>query len=120
MDQKVTINRSLVGWLSLAFLAGFVMTLFTGTNDKADVWQGICSRVGVVLGALWLALPKDGTLGKWAEVSILKLVVIVALFIAVVRAPRKYLPILLAIGAAARFLRPPDKVRPPRDFASTK
>ena len=120
MDQKVTINRSLVGWLSLAFLAGFVVTLFTGTNDKADVWQGICSRVGVVLGALWLALPKDGTLGKWAEVSVLKLVVIVAIFIAVVRAPRKYLPILLAIAAAGRFLRPPDKVRPPRDFSSTK
>ena len=117
VDQKVTINRSLVGWLSLAFLTGFVVTLVTGPKDSADVWQGICSRVGVVLGALWLALPKDGTLGKWAEVSLLKLAVIVAMFVAVVRAPRKYLPILLAIGAAARFLRPPDKVRPPRDFA---
>ena len=120
MDQKVTINRSLVGWLSLAFLAGFVISLVTGPKDTADVWQGICSRVGVVLGALWLALPKDGTLGKWAEVSVLKLVMIVAIFIAVVRAPRKYLPLLLAIAAAARFLRPRDQVRPPRDFSSTK
>ncbi len=120
MDQKVTINRSLVGWLALAFLTAFAISLVTGPKDSADPWQGIFSRVGVVLGALWLALPKDGTLGKWAEVSVLKLVVIVALFIAVVRAPRKYLPILLAIGAAARFLRPPDKIRPPRDFASTK
>lgn len=114
VDQKVTINRSLVGWLSLAFLTGFVISFFT---DKADVWQGICSRVGVMLGALWLALPKDGSLGKWAEVSLLKLAVIIAIFIGFVRAPRKWLPILLAIGAAARFLRPPDKLRPPRDFA---
>ncbi len=117
MDQKVTINRSLVGWLALAFLTGFVISLFTGPKESADVWQGICSRVGVVLGALWLALPKDGTLGKWAEVSVLKLVVIVLVIVAVVRAPRKYLPILLAIAAAGRFLRPPDKLRPPRDFA---
>ncbi len=116
MDQKVTINRSLVGWLAMAFLAGFVIALVTGPKDSADVWQGICSRVGVVLGALWLALPKDGTLGKWAEVSILKLAVIVLAIVAVVRAPRKYLPILLAIAAAGRFLRPPEKVRPPRDF----
>ena len=116
VDQKVTINRSLVGWLALAFLTGFVITFFTESKDSVDLWQGICSRVGVTLGALWLALPKDGSLGKWAEVSLLKLAVIVVMFIAVVRAPRKYLPILLAIGAVARFLRPPDKVRPPRDF----
>ena len=119
VDQKVTINRSLVGWLALAFLIGFVITLVTGPKDKADVWQGICSRVGVVLGALWLALPKDGTLGKWAEVSVLKLIVILLIVITAIRSPKRfvpYLPILLAIGAAARFLRPPDKVRPPRDF----
>lgn len=109
MDQKVTINRSLVGWLALAFLTAFVISLITGPKDSTDPWQGICSRVGVVLGTLWLALPKDGTLGKWAEVSVLKLVVIVAMFIAVVRAPRKYLPILLAIAAAARFLHRPTR-----------
>lgn len=116
MDQKVTINRSLVGWLALAFLVGFVISLVT---DQADVWQGICSRVGVVLGALWFALPKDGTLGKWAEVSILKLIVILLIMITAIRSPKKfvpYLPVLLAIAAAARFLRPHDKVRPPREF----
>lgn len=116
MDQKVTINRSLVGWLSLAFLVGFVISLVT---DKADVWQGICSRVGVVLGALWLALPKDGSLGKWSEVSILKLIVILLIVITAVRSPKKfvpYLPILLAIAAIGRYLRPPNKVRPPRNF----
>ena len=116
VDQKVTINRSLVGWLALAFLIGFVVTFFTGPKESVDLWQGICSRVGVMLGALWLALPKDGTLGKWAEVSLLKLAVIIVMFIAVIKSPRKYLPFLLAFGAAARFLRPPDKVRPPRDF----
>lgn len=120
MDQKVTINRSLVGWLALAFLAGFVISLVTGTAEKADVWQGICSRVGVVLGALWLALPKDGSLGKWGEVSILKLIVILLIIVTAVRSPKRfvpYLPILLAVAAASRYLRPPTKTRPPRQFS---
>ena len=117
VDQKVTINRSLVGWLALAFLTAFAISLVTGPEETADPWQGIFSRVGVVLATLWLALPKDGSLGKWSEVSLLKLAVILLAIVAFIQAPRKYLPILLAIAAAGRFLRPPGKLRPPRDFA---
>lgn len=116
MDQKVTINRRLVGWLALAFLAGAVIS-FTTEGESVNLWQGICTRVGTLLGALWLALPKDGSLGRWAEMSLLKLLVIVVGLIVVVRAPQRYVPILLAIAAAGRFLRPPEKTRPPRDFS---
>ncbi len=115
MNQKVTINRRLVGWLALAFLVGAVIS-FTSEGDTVNMWQGICTRVGVVLGTLWLALPKDGTLGKWAEVSMTKLLVIVLALIVVVRAPQRYVPILLAVAAAGRYLRPPEKPRPPREF----
>lgn len=115
MDQKVTINRRLVGCLALAFLVGAVVSFFR-EGDSVNMWQSICTRVGVVLGALWLALPKDGTLGKWAEVSMTKLLVIVLALIVVVRAPQRYVPILLAVAAAGRYLRPPDKPRPPREF----
>lgn len=118
MDQKVTINRRLVGFLALAFLVGAVVA-FVREDDSVNMWQSICTRVGVVLGALWLALPKDGTLGKWGEVSIIKLLLIVGAIVAVVRTPQRflrYLPLLLAFAAAARFLRPRGKPRPPRDF----
>jgi small basic protein len=118
VDQKVTINRSLVGWLALGFLVGAVIAFATEESDTANLALSICARVGVVLGTMWMALPKDGTLGKWAEVSIAKLVVIVVIFVTVVRTPKKflpYLPILLAVAAAGRFLRPRDKVRPPRN-----
>ncbi len=115
MDQKVTVNRRLVGCLALAFLAGAVVA-FTSEGDSVNLWQGICTRVGVVLGALWLALPKDGTLGKWAEVSMTKLALIVLGLIVVVRAPQRYVPILLAVAAIGRYLRPRDKPRPPREF----
>jgi hypothetical protein len=116
VNQKVTINRTLVGWLALAFLIGAVASFVTEDKETATLWQGICTRLGVLLAALWLALPKDGTLGRWAEISILKLLVIVLALIVVVRAPQRYLPILLAIAAAGRFLRPPEKTRPPRQF----
>lgn len=117
MDQKVTINRRLIGWLALAFLVGAVFAFATEEKEAATLWQGICTRVGVVLGALWLALPKDGTLGKWAKVSMTKLAVIVLALIVVVRAPQRYLPILLAVAAVGRYLRPPEKTRPPREFS---
>ncbi len=116
MDQKVTINRRLVGCLALAFLVGAVASFATEDKEAATLWQGVCTRLGVVLGALWLALPKDGTLGKWAEVSMTKLLVIILALVVVVRAPQRYLPILLAVAAASRYLRPPDKPRPPREF----
>lgn len=120
MDQKVTINRTLVGSLALAFLVGFVIASAKDESDSTTLAQSICMRVGVVLGALWLALPKDGTLGRWAEVSIAKLLIIILALIAVVRTPQRFLrflPILLAVAAIGRYLKPRDKVRPPREFS---
>ncbi len=102
MDQKVTINRSLVGWLSLAFLAGFVISLVT---DKAMSGRELFSR-RCSARSLWLALPKDGSLGKWSEVSISQADCDLLIIITAVRSPKKfvpYLPILLAIAAAGRI-----------------
>jgi hypothetical protein len=121
VDQKVTINRRLVGCLALVFLVGAGIMFATEDSSQggsADLWQNILFRVGMVLATFWMALPKDGSLGKWAEeVSMTKLLVIVVAIVMFVRAPRQYLPILLAIAAAARFLRPPEKPRPPRAFS---
>jgi hypothetical protein len=122
VEQKVTVNRRLVGWLALLFLIGAVASFVVDNGDSensVNLWQSIFTRVGVLLGTLWLALPKDGTLGKWAEMSLLKLTVILVIVIAVVRAPQqllRYLPILLALAAANRFLRPREQTRPPRAF----
>lgn len=113
-NQQVTINRPLVGWLALICIAGAVASFFLEAKD-VNVWQGILTRVSIVLTALWMALPKDGTLGNWASVSVTTLIAIVASIFVVARDPKRFLPILLAVAAVARFLRPREKSRPPRE-----
>ena len=115
-NQKVTINRGLVGWLALASLLGAGAS-FVFEGEDVNVWQGIFTRVGIVLTALWMALPKDGTLGNWANVSVTTLIAIVAAIFVVARNPRQSVPVLLAVAAIGRFLRPRDKPRPPREFS---
>ena len=117
-NQTVTINRSLVGWLALASLVGAGVA-FRLETDEVTLWQGVFSRVGLVLTALWMALPKDGTLGRWANVSLTTLIGIVIALLVVVRNPKQYVPLLLVAAVVARFLRPREKPRPPREFTSS-
>ncbi len=114
-NQTVTINRRLVGVLALASLIGAGAAFFY-EEDEVNMWRGIFTRVGLVLTALWMALPKDGTLGKWANVSITTLIGIMVAIFMVARNPRQYVPLMLAVAAIGRFLRPRDKARPPREF----
>ena len=49
-NQTVTINRSLVGWLALASLLG-AGAAFILETEEITLWQGVFSRVGLVLTA---------------------------------------------------------------------
>ena len=118
-NQTVTINRTLVGVLALTCLIGAVAAFFY-EEDDVNMWRGIFTRVGLVLTALWMALPKDGALGKWANVSLTTLIGIMAAIFMVARNPRQYVPLLLVVAAIARFLRPREKARPTREFRDTK
>lgn len=113
-DQPpVTINRSLVGWLALAcWISAGVSLGFDA--EGVPLWQAVSTRVGLVLTALWMALPKDGRLGNWANVSMTTLIAIVAAIFVAARNPWRTIPIILAVAAVARMLRPRDKPRPPR------
>lgn len=113
--QSVTINRTLVGVLAIVCLIG-ACAAFLYEEDDVNMWRGIFTRVGLVLGALWMALPKDGTLGKWANVSLTTLVGVMLAIFMVARNPRQYVPLVLAVAAIGRFLRPREKARPPREF----
>lgn len=118
-NQTVTINRTLVGVLAIACLIG-AGAAFLYEDDDVNMWRGIFTRLGLVLTALWMALPKDGTLGKWANVSLTTLIGIILAVFMVARNPRQYVPLMLAVAAIGRFLRPREKARPPREFRETK
>ncbi len=118
-NQTVTINRAMVGVLAIACLIG-AGAAFLYEDDDVNMWRGIFTRVGLVLTALWMALPKDGTLGKWANVSMTTLIGIMVAIFMIARNPRQYVPLMLAVAAIGRFLRPREKNRPTREFRETK
>ena len=53
-------NRNLLGIVAAILLLLGGITLFFGpdSNNAASGFAGGCIRVGLVLGALWLALPQ--------------------------------------------------------------
>lgn len=70
-----------------------------------------CIRVGLLLGALWLALPTRTRPAAWANVSPYVVVgVVVALLF--VRQMRIFIPLLIVVGILGLLLRPRPK-RPP-------
>ena len=117
MTQPVTINRGLVGCLALGCLIGAAAS-FVYETEEVNVWQSAFTRVGIVMTALWMALPRDGRLGSWANVSLSTIIGIVGAIFFVSNKPKQLLtilPILLGVAAIGFFLRPREKQRPPRE-----
>jgi uncharacterized protein (DUF983 family) len=86
-------------------------------SGNVGVWPGSFLRVGLILGAFWLALPTRTREAAWARISLWHLIgVLVALLVVVrIKAPlRVLLPGVLALAAAIYVLRPRPKTRPRR------
>jgi hypothetical protein len=108
-DQRVPVNRSLVGLIALACLGA------AATIGILDTWQNMwCAafvRVGLLMGAFWLALPSRHREAAWANVSPYTiLAALVAVF--VVARWRSALPIVVVIAVLALVLRPRQRRRP--------
>jgi len=117
MQRDVPINRTLVGCLSLGCLAAALAIALFSRSSSNDMWQGAFLKVGVVLGALWVALPNwsadrpFATASLWHVMGVLLgLVMLIRL-----RIPLQLLvPLALVTAFAIRVLRPKPKTRPPR------
>ena len=55
-SQSVAINQKLVGTIACTMLVGAGLLWFLGGSQ--NMWTGACLKVGLVMGALWLALPR--------------------------------------------------------------
>lgn len=66
-DDKITISRTMVGVLTIGcfVLAGVVKMVW----PSDAMWFAGFIRVGLVMGALWLALPTKTRPAAWANVS---------------------------------------------------
>jgi hypothetical protein len=108
-DQRIPVNRTLVGLIALTCLAG------AATIGVVDTWENLwCAafvRVGLLMGAFWVALPSSRREAAWANLSPYTiLVALVAVFI--VARWRSALPVVIAVGVLALVLRPRQRRRP--------
>ncbi len=120
-DGKITINRPLVGLIALACLGLSLGLWFKGSVEPDDdmVMGGGAGaaffRVGLLMSALWLALPGKGREAAWAKVTPGTFVGLLLAVYAVVRLKWMAIPILAAFGLLALILKPRTKYRPPRN-----
>jgi hypothetical protein len=103
-ERSVAVNRTLAGLLSIACgIAGIVLCATRGIDDPLGAG---CIRIGVVLGALWAAMPTRTREAAWARVSPWAIVGVVLAAVLFVKHLRILLPMALAIIIVGYVLRP--------------
>lgn len=116
-SEPITVNRSLVGAIGLGLLAVAGLIWALGLEGSNDMWRGACMKVGIVMGALWLALPsitRNPELGR-ASLGVVVGAVAVALILGRTKVPLNVLiPTVLSFAFVLRVLRPSQPKRPPR------
>jgi len=114
---EIPINRTLVGWLASGCLACGGLLVLLSQHDASQMWSGAFIRVGVVLAALWMALPTRTREAAWARVPLWKVVSIGLGLLLIVRSriPLQLLiPAGFIMGGLWILLRPrtKDRARP--------
>lgn len=112
--DKVKINRTLVGILTLGCFAAAGVISVTHPHDESwRLWLAGFIRVGLLMSAFWLALPTRDRDAAWANVSWMTFAGLLLALIAVIRLPlRIVLPLLVVLTVVGVFLRPREKRRP--------
>ena len=102
-EDDLRSRRIYVGLLAITSLAGAVVLLFYPGNDGL---QGALVRVGLVLGAFWLALPTKTRPSAWK--GMMSSWTVPGLIITALLIPRlKFMfPVLAIIAGIAYFARP--------------
>lgn len=111
MSSTEPVNKPLVGIIGLVCLiSSAVCFLFFPEQTSA---QSATLRIGVVMTALFLALPKAGEQARWERLApvIIGAIVLMALAKKMVVV---ILPLLILIGILLTLFRPRPKQRPPR------
>ncbi|MEZ6058688.1 MAG: hypothetical protein R3C01_18455 [Planctomycetaceae bacterium] len=106
-DGKIAVNRSLVGVLAAIFLLlGAAVWAFGSGSSSEEGFYAASLRMGLLLGAFWVALPTKNRAAAWANVSPWTFVGSMILIFLTVRRPRVFLPLLIGLALVAYFIRP--------------
>ncbi|MGH7127927.1 MAG: hypothetical protein ACREJB_02165 [Planctomycetaceae bacterium] len=115
-SKHVTINRTLVGVLALGCLAAALALWLAGPDQESlSLWQAGFVRVGLVLVALWIALPSRHRPAAWANLSLPMFIGGLIALVALLRIPlRILLPLAVVLAIVGVLVRPRGRFRPPR------
>lgn len=108
-------RRHLLGIISLCLILAAIYGLFTHGvgDDQTSMMISMCLRIGMILGAIWLAFPQ--LIRMSASSSPWTMILIGAIMLAIVIRPKTIVvlgPILLLLGMlhlAGRVLKPNSK-----------
>ena len=113
-ENRVQINRTLVGILALICLITAAVIFFVrGHEESWQMWQAAFTRVGLVMSAIWIALPTRDRPAAWANVSGSTFIgILLVVLAAALPRFRILLPILIVAGIVTVLFRPREKKRP--------
>jgi hypothetical protein len=116
--SKTTVSRPLVGFLAIGLLSlAFFLSLWPGALPGAAgaTVGGAAARVGIVMAALWLALPSRNRPAAWANLTITAGAPLILAALAILRVPfRIMIPLAGFIMVVGLVLRPRPLRRPER------
>ena len=116
--RLIPLNRSLVGGIAILCLVTAIGLRigFSGDTNK-ELWVTGFGRAGLIMAALWIALPGKHRQAAWANVSPMTLLGLGLAIFAIAARPAiivRMLPIFGALGAIAYYLRPRPKAKDER------
>ncbi len=112
-------RRHTIGGIALAMLVAAAVLLLLCDGNLADMYGSICLRVGMALGAGWLAYPQILALTRFCTPKLLLAFAVGA--IVLIARPKAFPIVALMIGAVVileiagwllKPFRPPDKSPP--------
>lgn len=103
MWKRLVVQRKLIGTLGLICLITSSLLLIA-TDGQQGGLGGSLLRAGLVLSALWMALPQQ-QLTEGKAYSIWQILGFLSIVVAVVRRPLVVLPILIILGIIGLFAR---------------
>jgi len=112
-SSPLAIRKLIVGVLALICLATTAGLWIFSADPLKNPVNSVTTRLGIMLAALWLALPNQGENLAWGRMLPVGLVFIAAC----VRGGKILIiviPIALFVGIIATFIRPGPKRRPPK------
>jgi hypothetical protein len=118
-EIRIRINRHVVGAAAAVSLlaAAVLWGLKFQAETEAAQWDGAlgpCTRIGLFLAAVWIALPRSA---RSIDVPLKAVVIVAAGFVGIVLRPRLFVPVTVVVGILVFVLMPRNSASAQRQLA---